>query len=195
MGNRRRLGATLLIVGGLAGLLQGLWLLAPGVLPWPDLVTGVVLLIPIILIAIACIVLSTSYRGRGRLGLLIAGAFGLLVVAVSASQTVLAYPFGPAPAFMAVGLSWIATLAAAGLLLSDRTMSGPARWAFAIPAACTLLQILNIYVLPWIGTFFLPSLGYIIAGYLLLRTADDPASRLDAPNVSATSPSVARIDE
>lgn len=177
MSRRRRVGAALLIVGGLADVPQVLAVqFAPQLLSGPELAVAVGFLTSPLLIAIGCIVLSTSYRGRGRLGFLIAGAFSVLLVAVNASQMALASPFGPAPSQLATVLSWAATLAGAALLLSDHTLSGPARWAFAIPGGCILLLVLGVFFLPWGGTFILPPLGYVVAGYLLLRTAPDTAS-------------------
>lgn len=144
-----RVGAALLIVGGLLGVLQVLALLfVPQLLSGPALVLAVGFLTSPLLIAIGCIILSTSYRGRGRLGFLIAGAFGVLLVAMNASQMALASPFGPAPSQLATVLSWAATLAGAALLLSDQTLGGPARWAFAIPGGCTLLLVFRRVLSP-----------------------------------------------
>lgn len=167
----------LLVAGGLSDVAR--FLLPPAIAPAfadPRLVMIAVNLTPPLVIAIGCFVLSTSYRGRGRLGLLIAGVFGALLVAINAIQIVTGSPFGPAPSQLAWVSSHAATLAGAALLLSDRTLSGPPRWAFAIPAGCTLVFVAGMFVTPWSGLLFLPALGYVVAGVLLLSAADGPAS-------------------
>ena len=103
------------------------------------------------------------------MALTIAGGLELVVVAVNIAQIATGSPFGPGPSQLAFYLSFIAVIVAAAMLLADASLTGPVRWALAIPAGCIILALLSLFVLPfpWLGIF--PGLGFAVAGALLLR--------------------------
>ena len=166
----RRSGAVLLLVGGLleTARLIVFTLVSP---LWPVAASIAVNLGPLACIGAGLIAIGISIRGRGRLALLIAGTLYLVLVAEIGVQTATRSSFGPGPSFLAGGAALIAVMVAAALLLSDRALRGPARWAIAIPAAGIVLLIVGVYA-PSLGslrTDLLPGIGFAAAGGLLLR--------------------------
>lgn len=77
-----------------------------------------------------------------------AGAVVLLTAVVNAVQLMAQSPLGPGPSELAYLASFTAVVVAAWLLLADRSLSGPARWALALPAACNVLLLVSFFVLP-----------------------------------------------
>ena len=169
----RRIGAVLLLVGGLleTARLIVFTLVSP---VWPVLASIVVNLGPLACIGAGLIAVGISIRGRGRPALLIAGILYLVLVAEIGVQMATRSSFGPGPSFLAGGAALIAVMVAAALLLSDRALRGPARWALAIPAAGIVLLILGVFVPPLgsLRTDLLPGIGFAVAGLLLLRRTD-----------------------
>ena len=170
MSPARPIGAVLLLVGGLldAARLVIFTLMSP---VWPVLASIAVNLGPSTCVGAGLIAVAVSIRGRGLLPLLIAGVLDLAAVAVNVVQTVTLSPFGPGPSFLAGGGALVSVVVAAAVLLSDRALRGPARWAVAIPAAGIVLLLVGVYV-PLLGAVridLLPGIGFAIAGALLLR--------------------------
>jgi hypothetical protein len=174
----RRTGALLLLVGGLLGVvlpLAGAFAISfsPSI---PELITGGLTSLPSASIGAGLIAIGVSSLGRGRFALIVAGALYLATVAVNIVQMATDSPFGPLPSQLATLVSFAAVVVAAALLLSNDSLRGPARWAMAIPAAGIVLFFVGVYlpllgavpVLGWL-VFALPTIGFAIAGALLLR--------------------------
>jgi hypothetical protein len=130
--------------------------------------------IPSAIIGVGLVATGISYWGRGRVALIVAGLLGLAVVVVNIVQIAAHSPLGPAPSQLAYLISYAAVVAAALLLLSDRTQRGSARWAIAIPAGCIVLFFVSLFTLPVTWFYFLPEIGYAIAGALLIRPGSVP---------------------
>lgn len=166
----RRIGAVLLLVGGVleAARLIVFTIVSPA---WPALASIAVNEGPSMCIGAGLVAVGVWIRGRGRLPLLIAGVLYLVLVAVDIVQTVTFAPSGPGPSFLAGAAAFLTVVVAAAVLLSDRRLRGPARWALAIPAAGFVLLIVGVYA-PALGslrTDLLPGIGFAVAGVLLLR--------------------------
>ena len=178
MTSARRTGALLLLVGGLLGAvlpLAGAFAISfPPSIPEP--VTAGLTSLPSACIGAGLVTIGVSALGRGRIALIVAGALYLATVAVNIVQSATDSPFGPLPSQLATFVSFAAVVVAAVLLLSNDALRGPARWALAIPAAGIVLFLLGVYV-PLLGAvpvlaslvFALPTIGFAIAGALLLR--------------------------
>ncbi|MFT4051911.1 MAG: hypothetical protein QM677_06630 [Microbacterium sp.] len=168
----RGIGVALVVTGGALEIARIVitQLVLPSIAASP-LIVALVSLTPSLLIAIGAMVVGTSYRARGRLGFMIAGASGMLFVAVNGIQILLDSPLGPAPSLLASALAFAATGAGAALLLADRTVRTPDRWALAIPAGCMVLFALCIIIVPWDVLLAIPAVGYIFGGFQVLRSA------------------------
>ncbi len=135
----------------------------------PEPATIAVNLIPSVIIGGGLVATGFSYRGRGRVALIVAGLLELAVVVVNIVQIATHSPLGPGPSELAYLISIAAVVVAAVLLLSDRTLHGSARWAIAIPAGCIVLFVVSLYALPVTWFYLLPGIGFAIAGVLLIR--------------------------
>jgi hypothetical protein len=167
----RRLGALLILVGG---LLDAARLLVFIGFVSADLGTPAsiaVYAIPSICVGVGLILIGISIRGRGRPPLVVAGILNLAVVVVNVIQIAWHSPLGPGPSGLAELVYLASVLVAAALLLSDSSLHGPARWAIAIPAACIVLFLVSIVFLPlqWARFDVLSAIGFAVVGVLLLR--------------------------
>lgn len=171
MSSSGRVGALLLLLGGLVPGFLGLLGLAGVPLELPPPVGLVVEFGPLVCIGAGLIAVGLSLRGRGRPSLMIAGVLYLASVAAGIVQTATGAPFGSDPTFLVYYAAFASIPVAAALLLSDRTLRGPARWAIAIPAGCIVLMLVQSYapVLRGVPLYLMPSFGFAIAGVLLLR--------------------------
>lgn len=188
----RRVGAMVVITGGIADIVRILLTqFAFPLVAASPVIVAVVHLTPTLLTAVGAVAVGMSYRARGRLAFLIAGSFGLLLVAVNAAQISLGSPLGPAPSQFAIAANVAATIAGAALLLTDRSVHTPERWALALPAGCTLLAVLSMALLPLAGLAALaalPAVGYIFGGFLVLRTTRARSGRSGALPAEPLSP-------
>ncbi len=125
---------------------------------------------PSAIIGAGLLVTGLSYRRRARAAVVLAGILALLVAVVNVVQIATGSPLGPAPSEFAYLISLAAVILAAVTVLSDRTQSGPARWALAVPAACIALFVVSVFALPIPWLYLLPSVGFAFAGALLIRS-------------------------
>lgn len=168
----RGIGAALFILGGGAEIVRVLAThFATQSFAAPPVVVAAITLGPSLVIALGAVTVGVSFRGRARLAFLLMGVFGLLAVAVNVIQIVLGSPLGPAPSQLAAALSFLATLAGAVLLLTDRATRTPARWALALPAGAILVLVAGMSLIPWDAWFALPAIGYVCGGSLLVVPA------------------------
>lgn len=167
----RRAGALLLLIGGAteAARLIVFSGFAAVVLPGPA--ATALNVAPSAVIGAGLVATGFSFRGRARGALIVAGFVGLAVVVVNVVQIATRSPLGPGPSQLASLLGFAAVVAAAALLLSDRTQRGPARWAIAIPAGCIILFVGSLFVLPVAWFALLPGMSFAVAGALLVRRA------------------------
>lgn len=173
---RRRLGAATLVAGGLLETTRLIVLsfISPVL---PQVVGALIYAVPSICLGVGLIVLGSSSPRRGRIALAIAGGLSLLTVAVNFIQIALRSPLGPAPSLLASFLTFVSILAAAAVLLIDRSLSGPPRWAIGVPALAIAVLLITLYA-PVPAAFdhanVLPPLGFAVAGALLLRYLTAP---------------------
>jgi uncharacterized membrane protein len=170
----RRIGALLLLIGGVMDLARLIIFTGFVSVASAEAATIAVNVIPSAIISVGLVATGFSYWGRGRVALIVAGLLGLAVVVVNSVQVAAHSPFGPAPSALAYLISFAAVIVAAVLLLSDRTQRGSARWAIAIPAGCIVLFFVSLFTLPVTWFYFLPEIGYAIAGALLIRPGSVP---------------------
>jgi len=168
MVNSLRIGTALLVLGGIADFARGLSVqfTAPSTTDIPWLGT-VLYAIPLLAIAVGCVAIGITFEGNSRLAFLLVGFSGTVVVVVNAAQMSLDSPFGPAPSFAAYGLNFVCMILGAVFLWADRDVPQPARWALVVPATCTLVVAVSLYVIPWTAILTLPSLGYVVSGLLI----------------------------
>lgn len=171
---RGRLGAALLILGGLleAGAFTvGTVVSLPGsTLPGASLVLGYA--VGSVCVGTGLIATGIALRGGGRTALVIAGVLALIMPVVNAAQSLTGAPLGPAPSQLTSFTFVVALVIAAVLVLSDSRQRSAVRWSIAVPATCFVIAGVTTYLpLPAVpGIIVLPWGGMAAAGVLLLRS-------------------------
>ncbi len=183
-----RAGAAFLLIGGLLEFGQR----TLGRFVSFDLglaLVGIYVGVPYLVVATGLVLFGLSMRGRGRVALVIAGGLSLISAGTEIVQGFVRTPNTgiSVPSLLTGVSSFLALIAAVAVVYSDGAVPKRVRRTLLLPALGTAALLSSNFLplgpAPWLGDVIglLPSLGFAVAGLVLLRAVHMAVPTLAKP--------------